>query len=98
MGFPGVVFAQRGVDAALRGHRVAADWMDFGDERNIKLRGRRQRRPHAGQPGADDEEIVDFHATEKRVRIMTAFIMAYAGRARQEQRNTLAQTRRGVQN
>ena len=47
--FPRVVLGDGGVDAALRGARVAADGVDFGNDGDVGAGARRfQRGPHAG--------------------------------------------------
>ena len=63
VGLPGVILAQRRVDPSLRGDGMTADRMDFREEGHVQMGGRRQGGPHAGQTGADDEEIVHSHAT-----------------------------------
>ena len=60
MVLPGIISAEGGVDAPLRGHGMAANGMDFGDERDIKIGGNRHSGPHAGEARADDQDVMNF--------------------------------------
>jgi hypothetical protein len=59
--FPGIILAKGRVDAALRGNRMAADGMHFGENRNVEHGCRCQCRTHSCQPCSNDKNIVDFH-------------------------------------
>src|SRR5206468_174096 len=61
MGFPGIVLAQGGIDAALSCHRVAADWMDLGDDRDVKVWRGCEGGSHPGKAGAHDDDVVYLH-------------------------------------
>ena len=54
---------KRGVDAALSRVGVAPNGMDLGDDRYVgPVLGRGQRRSHAGQSSAYDQDIVGVHS------------------------------------
>ena len=60
--FPGILGVERGVDAALRCPRVAADRVEFRDQRHVgAVFVCRDRCPEAGAAGADHDDVVFVH-------------------------------------
>jgi hypothetical protein len=58
---PRIILAKRRIDTALRGNRMAADGVHFGENRDIQHGRCGQRRTHAREPCPDDQHIVNFH-------------------------------------
>src|SRR5688500_6159437 len=53
MGLPGVLFADRGIDASLGRYGMTADGVNFRKESYINVRRNGNGRPHAGQSCSD---------------------------------------------
>ena len=66
---PRVLRVERGVDPAGGRDGVRADGVDLGDDRHRGAGfGRRQGGPLAGEPGADDQDVMRRHETDSICR------------------------------